>query len=129
MTAVWLEVGMLQVKQSHGTEAPASSSQNRELSVNVVSSGQAELVLKQGGRVIQKAVAKGESAELMVRQLEQTVAGWTAGSSAISSAMIETRPGVSYGDLVRVMDGLRRNQVVNLGVVPASREAAAGSVR
>lgn len=43
--------------------------------------------------------------------------------------MIETSASVNYGDLVSVMDSLRKNQVVNLGVIPASREAAMGGVR
>jgi biopolymer transport protein ExbD len=67
------------------------------------------------------------------------VAGWVKGSTqvasnsanpaAISAAMIESSASVSYGDLVQVMDSLRRNQIVNLGIVPASREAAMGGVR
>jgi biopolymer transport protein ExbD len=135
MTAVWLEVGSLQVKQSHGTDAPASNSQSRELSLKVVSPTRAELVMKQGGRVLQKAAFKGDSIAGLARQIDQTVAGWVKGAgqgaanSAISAAMIESSASVSYGDLVQVMDSLRRNQVVNLGIVPASREAAMGGVR
>jgi biopolymer transport protein ExbD len=128
MTAVWLEVGSLQVKQSHGTDAAPSSSQSQELNLKVISATQADLVLKQGGRVIQKANLKGESLTALAKQIDQSVAGWNRGS-VISAAMIETSSAVSYGDLVQVMDSLRRNQVVNLGVVPASREAAMGSVR
>ena len=139
MTAVWLEVGSLQVKQSHGTDAPASNSQSRELSLKVVSPTRAELVMKQGGRVLQKAAFKGDSIAGLARQIDQTVAGWVKGatqgmsaqgmSAQGMSAMIESSASVSYGDLVQVMDSLRRNQVVNLGIVPASREAAMGGVR
>ncbi len=132
MTAVWLEVGSLQVKQSHGTDAAATNSQSREFSLKVVSATQAELVMKQGGRVVQKAAVKSDSISALARQVDQTVAGWMKGASAASasvSAMIESSASVSYGDLVQVMDSLRRNQIVNLGIVPASREAAMGGVR
>jgi len=36
-----------------------------------------------------------------------------------SAALIHPKSGTSYGDLVGVMDVLRKNQVVNLGVVAA----------
>jgi biopolymer transport protein TolR len=128
MTAVWLEVGSLQVKQSHGTDAAPSNSQSQELTLKVTSATQADLILKQGGRVLQKANLKSDSLAALAKQIDQNVASWNRGS-VISAAMIETSSAVSYGDLVQVMDSLRRNQVVNLGVVPASREAAMGSVR
>jgi len=133
MTAVWLEVGALQVKQSHGTEA-AATDQGQEIALNVASPTQADLVLKKSGRQLAKVALKAPDAAELAKQVDAAVAKWvTAGgvpqANAISAAMIETGPAVSYGDLVRVMDALRRNQVVNLGVVPASREAAMGGVR
>jgi biopolymer transport protein TolR len=129
MTAVWLEVGSLQVKQSHGTDAAPSPAQSQELTLKVVSATQAELILKKGGKPVQKASIKADSATALAKQLDQNVGGWIRGGAAISAAMIETTSAVTYGDLVQVMDSLRRNQVVNLGVVPATRESAMGSVR
>jgi biopolymer transport protein TolR len=133
MTAVWLEVGALQVKQSHGTEG-AATEQGQEISLKVVSATQAEISLKKGGRAVQKASLKAASLSELTQQLDSTVARWVANSGGvqaapIQAAMIETTPSVSYGDLVRVMDSLRKNQVVNLGVVPASRDEAMGGVR
>lgn len=138
MTAVWLEVGALQVKQSHGTEG-AATDQGQEISLKVVSATQAEISLKKAGRVVQKASLKASSLSDLTQQLDSTVARWVAASGGvqasqvqaaqIQAAMIETTPGVSYGDLVRVMDSLRKNQVVNLGVIPASRDEAMGGVR
>ena len=131
MTAVWLEVGALQVKQSHGTEGAASTSQSLELSLKMASPTQAELILKKGGKPVQKASIKGASTSEVSKQIDQNVARWVQGAqgAGISAAMIETSASVNYGDLVSVMDSLRKNQVVNLGVIPASREAAMGGVR
>jgi len=133
MTAVWLEVGALQVKQSHGTEASATD-QGQEISLKVSSPTQAEVILKKGGRQLQRVALKADSVSELSKQLDSAVSKWVSNTGgpqaqAISAAMIETGPSVAYGDLVRLMDSLRKNQIVNLGVVPASREAAMGGVR
>jgi len=128
MTAVWVEVGSLQVKQSHGTEGAATAKQSHELDLMMDSPHTLQLTLKSGGRVVQKQSLKAGSAEELAQQLDRTVAGFvqapTVKANPISAAMITSNPSVSYGDLIRVMDSLRHHQVVNLGVVPASRDAA-----
>jgi len=128
MTAVWLEVGSLQVKQSHGTEGAASTSQSQEIELTVSSPTSLQFVIKKGGRPVQKQQLKAASIEELAGQLNTAMAsfvGSPAGkSSPISAAMITSGASVSYGDLIRVMDALRRNQIVNLGLVPASRDAA-----
>lgn len=128
MTAVWIEVGSLQVKQSHGTEGAASTATSHELDLQVVSANQAELVLKKGGRAVRKQKISGASAEELASALDQAVAGLPVEKGGISAAMITSSAAVSYGDLIRVMDALRRNQVVNLGVVPAGRDAALSAI-
>jgi len=132
MTAVWLEVGALQVKQSHGTEG-AASDQGQEISIKMSSSTQAEVQLKKSGRVQQKVMLQGSSVTELSQKMDATVGQWARSKggtpAAIGAAMIETAPSVTYGDLVRVMDALRKNQIVNLGVIPASREQALGGVR
>ncbi|MBU6375400.1 MAG: biopolymer transporter ExbD [Bdellovibrionales bacterium] len=132
MTAVWIEVGSLQVKQSHGTEGPAAVSQSHEVDLAVSSATSLELTIKKGGRAIQKQQLKAGSIEELSHQLSDALAAFVSSpagkSGPVSAAMITSSASVSYGDLIRVMDALRRNQVVNLGVVPASRDSALAGV-
>jgi biopolymer transport protein ExbD len=128
MTAVWLEVGSLQVKQSHGTEGSASTTQSHEVDLTMDSPNSLQFVIKKGGRPVQKQRLKAASVEELAVQLNQAMAsfvGSPAGkASPVAAAMITSTASVSYGDLIRVMDALRKNQIVNLGVVPASRDVA-----
>jgi len=125
MTAVWLQVGSLQVKQSHGTDGALSTPTSLELEVSVSSPQALEFVIKKGGRSIQKQQVTAGSIDELTQKLQQVL---STHSSGISAAMITSASSVSYGDLIRVMDALRKNQIVNLGVVPATRESALAGV-
>ncbi len=132
MTAVWLEVGSLQVKQSHGTDAAAAPTQSHELDLKVQSPTSLEFVIKKSGRAVRRQQLKAASVEELSQQLSQAMAAFVATPVAkaapISAAMITSGASVSYGDLIRVMDSLRKNQIVNLGVVPAGRDVAAAGM-
>ena len=132
MTAVWLEVGSLQIKQSHGTEAAPTVSQSHEIDLTVDSPTSLQFVIKKGGKSVQKQQLKAGSVDELSKQLNSAMAsfvGSPAGkANPISAAMITSGASVSYGDLIRLMDALRRNQIVNLGVVPATRDAAVAGI-
>src|ERR1035441_8269205 len=46
MTAVWLELGSVPIKQLFGTDAPASASKNREIDLKFLSPTTLELAVK-----------------------------------------------------------------------------------
>jgi biopolymer transport protein ExbD len=119
ITAVWIQVGSVQVKQSKGTEAAAPAKDQMEMEVHFKANQQLELSFKRSGKTVKHAVAATTSAELM-KTLDTGLAGWpeTKDGTKISSALITPKAGVPYGDLVSVMDVLRKHQIVNLGVVP-----------
>ncbi|MEN9722403.1 MAG: hypothetical protein RJB38_389 [Pseudomonadota bacterium] len=133
MTAVWLEVGSLQVKQSHGTQAAAPKGQAHEVELSMQNSTALDWVIKKNGRLVEKQQLKAASIEELSQNLAQAMGAFVTAHSGdpatISSAMITTSSAVSYGDLIRVMDALRRNQIVNIGVVPANRDSAVAGVR
>jgi biopolymer transport protein ExbD len=116
MTAVWMEIGSLQVKQATGTEAPAT--QSLEMDVKFLGKSQLELMVK-GGKKNQKysvLSASEEDRNLKLNGLLDQLKG-----QVFSVARVTTALGVSYGDLVSVMDVLRSHGIVNLGVVPVRK--------
>src|SRR5579859_2500025 len=126
ITAVWIQVGSVQVKQSRGTEAAAPAKDQLEMEVRFKANQQLELSFKKAGRTVKKqAVAASSSAELM-KSLDAGLSGWpeTRDGAKISSALITPKAGVPYGDLVSVMDVLRKHQILNLGVVPTGAGGA-----
>jgi hypothetical protein len=144
MTAVWVQIGMMPVKQSHGTDAAPAPSHAYELDVRFLGPTSVETTLKQQGRIAKKFVSEGASADAVSARFQSDLAGTltsigldpaalTAAAIAggavsaerakqvanfVSSGMITPAQGVDYGELVAVMDVLRKHLILNLGVVP-----------
>ncbi len=128
MTAVWIQVGSLQVKQSHGTEAAPTTKDSLEMSVRMTSADSAEVTLKKSTGAVQKkvAVTGANEAEFHSRLSDAVTAMIKAPDSAagiaqtltVASAMVRTHAEVPYSEMVAVLDVLRKNQIVNIGVDP-----------
>ncbi len=126
ITAVWINVGVLQVKQSSGTEAAATTADSLELDARFQSAQKVEFTFKRGGRPIRKQALEAENIPALALAMDAALAAWPetklpspTSPSPISAAMIHPKEGVSYGDLVLVMDMLRKHHISNLGVVPS----------
>ena len=127
MTAVWVQLSTVQVKQSHGTEAgPAGA---YELDMRFGGPTTLELALKKNGKPFKKAAFKNDDYKALLASVDGQLTSWLSGISAkpepgqpavspVSAAMVSPKAGVSYGNLVSAMDVLRKHQIVNLGVVP-----------
>ncbi len=122
MTAVWLEVGSVQVKQSHGTEAAAASN-SYELDLKFQGATRAQVIIKKSGRVAHKMNLSAGTAAELAQRLDAGIGTWLASVPGVdvSAAMLTPNSAVSYGELVGVMDVLRRHKIVNLGVVPVAK--------
>jgi len=130
MTAVWIQVGSLQVKQSRGTEAAATTGPI-ELELKFLSASAIDISVKRDGRGIKKRRVESSDTEsvlkrvddgldaLIVSALGKSVNGsLVAPGSQVASAMITPAKNVAYGDLVGALDVLRKHKIINLGVVP-----------
>jgi biopolymer transport protein ExbD len=129
MTAVWIQIGSVQIKQSHGTEGALTQKNQYELDLKFTGPQALDLNLKQNGKIVKKMHYQGANPEAFLSSLDIGIKGvlgsvMTKGVDAsrasefIANAMVTPLRGVSYGDLVSVMDILRKNKIVNLGVVP-----------
>jgi len=130
MTAVWMQLGTVNVKQAVGTDAPSDSAKQSELDLKYTSTSSLELSVKHAGSTKLYKV-NAPTNEERLKQLRETVQGLaqtlafnsqqdlkTQFGQNISAAHITTRTGVTYGELVSVMDVFRDIGVVNLGLVP-----------
>src|SRR5271168_4330259 len=63
MTAVWMEIGALQVKQLVGTEAPASNNASYEMELRYATKDKIEVALKYPGKKNQKFTVGGVSSD------------------------------------------------------------------
>lgn len=126
MTAVWIQIGSMQVKQSHGTDAPSNGI--FDLQVDFMGPHRIALFLNQNGKTYKKTVVEATDFAALTASLDQNLKKWLEAlpqkgslkdaGSLITAAMIRPASGVPYGSLVSAMDVLRKNQILNLGVVP-----------
>ena len=117
ITAVWVQLGVLEVKQSQGTSAEVKRG-GFEISVILVSPSIVQMELRQNGRLKRKRRITGKT----LSQLKLAIAGVTKKfrsftKNSVTTALLTPNQAVDYGHLVAVMDTLRRNQINNLGVV------------
>ena len=123
ITAVWLEIGTVEIKQSHGTEAPESKKETFDLDVVFQGATKARLNLKRNGKRIKKIDITDASFDSFLAKLETAVTTEVLlikeKAVTIASATITPRSTVNYGHLISTLDVLRRNKIVNIGVLTA----------
>lgn len=123
ITAVWIEIGTVEVKQSHGTSAVQEKKETFDLDLVFKDPTEMSLNLKKNGKRVQALQVKAESFEDMLVQLNQTIISqvltFKKKSIEIATATVTPRSSVDYGSLISTLDVLRKNQIVNIGVLTA----------
>jgi biopolymer transport protein TolR len=124
LSAVWVEVGSIEIKQSHGTAAAQEAKENFDLEVFFSSDHQANLYLKKNGKMVQTFKVSGEgSFEKFITNIDNTIVSKIINSNNVSrtigTATVATADGLNYGHLVSTLDVLRKNKIMNIGVMSA----------
>ncbi len=127
MTAVWLEIGSIDVKQYLGTDAPVQNS-SYDVELNFLSPHRAELSVKSPGKSVERQTLEAENPSVLAQRVGETLEGLAHRigegetkvvlAKNISAARLLPNGGVSYGDLVAMMDAFRSRGIVNIGVMP-----------
>jgi len=128
MTAVWTQLGAVQIKQATGTDAAQTSpAQTVDVDAKFVSANEATFSVKRAGKVIKTFTAKGiteaelaANANTELANLKNTLA---AQGLKVTAVMMTPSQDVPYGLMVALMDSFRRNEMVNIGVVPVKPTA------
>jgi biopolymer transport protein ExbD len=124
ITAVWIEVGSVEIKQSHGTEAAASKKITYDLDVVYKTPTQISLNLKRNGKRVKAFKVKGTD-EVTVQAslnsiIQNQILTFRKKSIEIATATVTPRSSVNYGSLISTLDTLRKNKIINIGVLSAS---------
>lgn len=124
VTAVWIQIGSVEIKQSHGTEAAAEKKDSLDLDVVYKDPTQLTLNLKKNGKQLKSIPVIGDTHEVLVAKLNTVLASEVLSSKSqakveIGVATITPRSTVNYGQLVSTLDILRKNKIVNIGVLTA----------
>jgi biopolymer transport protein TolR len=124
LSAVWVEVGSIEIKQSHGTAAAAETKESFDLEVFFSSDSQANLYLKKSGKIVQTFKVSGTgNFETFITNIDNTIINQVLKSNdkarIIATATVSTTDSLNYGHLVSTLDVLRKNKIMNIGVMSA----------
>ncbi len=119
MTAVWVQLGSLEVKQTFGTSAN-SPPNSYELEVKFAGAKSAQILVKQNGKAERPLVVQGETPESMRTAMENKVGELVEKRGIPASAILNPHKDIAHGDMVAVMDLLRKKKISSLGIAPSS---------
>ena len=123
ITAVWIEIGTVEVKQSHGTSAAQEKKESYDLDLVFKDPTEMRLNLKKNGKRVRSVKVKSEDFKGMLGQLNNAlvteVLTFKKKSIEIATATVTPKSSVDYGSLISTLDVLRKNQIVNIGVLTA----------
>lgn len=120
ITAVWIQIGTVEIKQSHGTEAAAEKKNSFDLDLVFKNSKELRLNLKKDGKHVKVIDVKSETIDGMLAELNNAIVAQVSNKKLIIAvATVTPRSTVNYGQLVSTLDVLRKNQIVNIGVLTA----------
>lgn len=123
ITAVWIEIGTVEVKQSHGTSAASEKKETYDLDLVFKDPTEMRLNLKKSGKRVKSFNVKSDSFEGMISSLNTTISAnvlnYKNKAIEIATATVTPRSTVDYGSLISTLDVLRKNKIVNIGVLTA----------
>lgn len=126
ITAVWIEIGSVEIKQSHGTQADAAKKMSYDLDLIFRNPTYLTMNLKRSGKRIRSLKVKGADKKDFQKKLEMLLQtkmlNYKNQPIELSSATVTPRRTVNYGSLVETLDTLRGNNIMNIGVLSAKRQ-------
>lgn len=121
ISAVWMQVASMDLKQSHGTAA-AAPRESAAVDVVLGTPGIATVILKMGNRTLNRTQIKQVGTKEMVVELQKTIIAYknlpAMKNGNIESVLVAPHAQVVHGDMVAVLDGFRLNGIVNIGIKP-----------
>lgn len=133
MTAVWMEIGAIQIKQVVGTKSSSPATAPYEMEVAFLNSNDFVVKIKKGGRATQRLKVSGETMPERLEKLSAALKGFSQKlgfngvatkeqmNKLVSAVRIRPKAGIPYGDIIQVMDGFRNSGFFNLGIIPVRK--------
>ena len=121
ISAVWVTVASMDLKQSHGTEAVAPRDA-AEMDVILDGPASATLNVKFAGRNLHKVSFKEASTQDLLAKFSEVLPKIknlpALKGAVIESVLVSPHQKVTHGEMVSVLDGLRLQGLSNIGIKP-----------
>ncbi len=120
LTAVWINVGALNVKQAVGGQASEDATKKPTLWVQMAGEGEISLDVRdaQVPRELTKLVIPGKEGLPNFEGLAEVVGRIKQSEPALTTALIQPQAVSVYEDIIELMDQFKKSGLIDLGVSP-----------
>lgn len=121
ITAVWLNVGSMNVKQAVGGQSPAETEKKPLLMVTLDPNGSIHLSVKDSGRIpsgLREVKVAAQAGKIDTDSLSKILDQMKKSEPALRTALIQPKAQTIYEDIVGLMDQFRKSGLVDLGIMP-----------
>ena len=120
ITAVWIQVGTMNVKQSVGGQASSETAKKATLWINLSGSGDIQIEAKDSRlpAKLSKVRIAGLSGKPNVAQMETALSAMRTTDPSLATALIQPQANSVYEDIIELMDHVKKTGIVSLGVTP-----------
>jgi biopolymer transport protein ExbD len=120
LTAVWLHVGALNVKQAVGGQAAGETEKKPTMWVSMGAGGEVTLDVRDSRISAKQAKLKlpGKDGKLDLETLHQTVDRLREVEPLLRTALIQPQAASVYEDIIDLMDQFKKSGLIDLGVSP-----------
>lgn len=121
ITAVWLNVGSLNVKQAVGGQSVSESSKNPLVWVTFGEKGELLLEVKESTKVPQnmrKVKVAANNGDMGLEELSGVLKQLRTAEPSLRTALIQPKAKTSYEQIVDLMDQFKKSGLADLGISP-----------
>lgn len=121
LTAVWLNVGSMNVKQAVGGQSAAETEKKPTLWVFMGQNGELNLNIRDSARVpanLTKLRVAGAEGRSNTEELNKVLGQILAVEPNLKTALIQPQAASAYEEIINLMDSFKTKGLIDLGVVP-----------
>lgn len=121
LTAVWVQVGSMDVKQAVGGQPASETPKKPTLWVNMGAEGAVTINVQDSGKVpgrLQKLGIKGVEGKIDFASLDTAIQELKTLEPELRTALIQPQAASLYEDMIALMDNFKKQGLVDLGVSP-----------
>ena len=121
ITAVWLNVGSLNVKQAVGGQSAAETEKKPLMMVTLDATGDVSLEVQESRNVpaaLRKFQVAAVAGKVNTEEIDKILTELKKVEPELRTALIQPKAQTVYEDIVGLMDQFRKSGMIDLGVVP-----------
>lgn len=121
LTAVWLHVGAMNVKQAVGGQPASETAKKPVMWVNMAPTGDVTLDVQESGRVpakLRKFKIQGLNGKPNHERLATVTRELRGFEPTLATALIQPTGVSAYEDIIELMDTFKKEGLIDLGVAP-----------